>query len=55
VKRLKPEQRKKIVQTLIDKLKFDWLCRYGGWNRDMLFKELRQGIKNGALKTGVEK
>jgi len=49
MKRLKPEERKHILQKLIDQLYrefYDWLCRYGSWNRDKLVEELKRKLRN---------
>jgi len=45
MKRMAPEQRSSVLNILLEKLERDWLCRYGKWNRDKLFRELEQKLR----------
>ena len=45
MKRMAPEQRSSVLNTLLEKLERDWLCWYGKWNRDKLLRELEQKLR----------
>jgi len=45
MKRMSPGQRGSVLNSLLEKLEHDWLCRYGQWNRDKLLQELEKKLR----------
>ena len=45
MKRLRPEQRRQILQDTLTRLRQDWTCRYGAWNTTKLLSEFRTTLK----------
>jgi hypothetical protein len=50
MKRMAPEHRNGILNDLLEKLKHDWLCRYGQWNCDKLLHELEKKLRAKRMK-----
>lgn len=45
MKRMKPDERARIVKDHVDGLANKWLCMYGAWNQEKLLAALVAAVK----------
>lgn len=45
MKRMSPDQRGSVLNSLMEKISLNWLCRYGKWNQEKLLQELEQKLR----------
>lgn len=44
--RLKPDERKRIIDKCYQDIFYTWTCVRGAWNRDKLLKEFEKKLRN---------